>query len=47
MLIVGIKANEERLYFEYWVYQAWLHGCLEDPFLIDILSSIKEWRPFR
>lgn len=35
--VIGIATNGERLRFERWVYEAWLHHTLGDTFLIHAL----------
>jgi hypothetical protein len=32
--VIGVATNGERLRFERWVYEAWLHKTLHDEFLL-------------
>jgi hypothetical protein len=36
--VIGVATNGERLRFERWVYEAWLHQTLRDEFLIRALQ---------
>jgi len=32
-ILVAVQPNGEHLRYEAWVYAAWIHGQLTDPFL--------------
>ena len=44
MLVTAIQPNGERIPIEHWVYDAWVCGELNDPFITRFLYNAVEIR---
>ena len=46
-VIIGIKANGERIPFEFWAYEACRNGTTNDTWLMRAFSEVVDWRSSR